>query len=166
MAGLTISWTCQVVSLRWQTNWRAALLLCPRAREKRRPGKDDGSFSFHLVLRTNGATSQGLLSQHKPLGVFYKYSCLLDISLQSYLHGIFHLAAACKFQAKFSVTHIRTGDSRHTMGTATLRSASRVKRDSLSVCALLDGILHILTPVGGDKWMYLWVNNWVIHLIY
>lgn len=93
MAGLTISWTCQVVSLRWQTNWRAGRLLCPRAREKRSPGKDDGSFSFHLVLRTNGTTSQGLLSQHKPLGIFYKYSCLFDISLQSYLHGIFHLAS-------------------------------------------------------------------------
>ncbi len=116
---------------------KAALLLCPRAREKRRPGKDDGSFSFHLVLRTNGATSQGLLSQHKPLGVFYKYSCLLDISLQSYLHGIFHLAAACKFQANFAVTHIWTGDSRHTMRTATLRSVlfSRCPHGQRCPCA-------------------------------
>lgn len=165
MAGLTISWTCQVVSLRWQTNWRAALLLCPRAREKRRPGKDDGSFSFHLVRRTNGVTSQGLLSQHKPLRVFYKYSCLLDISLQSYLHGIFHLSAACKFQANFSLTHIRMGDAWHSIRKSTL-SALRVKRDQSVHKWLGFYSEYIFTTVGCDRWMFLWVNNWEIHLIY
>lgn len=102
MAGLTISWSCQVVSLRWQTNWRAGRAIVSLSARETSPGKTTDPFPF---ISCSGIT--------RPVSACYRHTNRWEFLLifMSVRHKFAKLPSWCiPPRRRWEVLHIRTGD--------------------------------------------------------